>query len=358
MGMKRSLKNALFQSIHRSHLPRIARRSHGSVGAILALHRVRPPQREAFAPNGNLEITPEFLDQTIQQVRCLGFEIIGLDEMHHRLTSGRSSGRFVCFTLDDGYADNVHHAAPVFEASQAPFAIYATTGFLDRTAIFWWLLLEDIIRRETGVTLRIEGRDEHRRTATYEEKSKAFADFHDRFRNLPAKDCLATAKQFANDYGVDPARLCVDHSMTWDMARAITEGGLGTIEAHTVTHSALSRQEESDIRAEFEQCSSRIEEQTGYRPKHFACPFGDEMAADVREFDILKTLPILTSTTTRPGMLLPAHAEELTALPRLTLNGLYQSAGYVDVLLSGIGVFISRSIETLNSRPRLGEPRQ
>ncbi|MGI9494242.1 MAG: polysaccharide deacetylase family protein, partial [Geminicoccaceae bacterium] len=75
--------------------------------------------------------------------------------------------------------------------------------------------------------------------------------------------------------------------------------------------------------------------------KHFAYPFGDLTAARPREFDILNALPILTATTTTEGMLLPSHASELSALPRLTLNGYYQSPGYVDVLLSGVGAFLA-----------------
>lgn len=348
--MKTSLKNTLIQAIYRSRLSRIWPGAHAAgTGAILALHRVRPSRRNAFEPNRSLEITPEFLDQTIRQIRDLGLEIISLDAMHQRLQAGRSSGRFVCFTLDDGYADNFYHAAPVFEAHQAPFAIYATTGFLDGTALFWWILLEDVIRRELSVILQIEGAAEHRQTRTIEEKNEAFADFHRLFRALPAKACLAAAKRLADDYHIDPKALCADHGMTWDMARDLTRKGLGSIEAHTVTHLALSRQEPEDIRAEMDRCCFRIEEQTGRAPRHFAYPFGDALAAGMREFDIVGSMPILTATTMREGMLLPGEATALTALPRLTLNGYYQSSGYVDVLLSGIGVFISRSIKRLEA---------
>lgn len=349
MSMKTSLNSALIRSIHLSRLSKIWPSSLAGMGAILALHRVRPAESKAFEPNLTLEITPEFLDQTIRQIRELGLEIISLDEVHRRLTAGHSSKRFVCFTLDDGYADNYQYAAPIFEAYQVPYAIYATTGFLDRTALFWWILLEEGIRQETGVTVRFKDAEEHRSTVTIPEKTKAFADFHRLFRRLPAKDCLDAAKRFADDYAIDPEKLCADQSMTWDMAREIVGRGFGTIEAHTVTHLALSRQEPDEIADEMNRSCSRIEEQTGYRPKHFAYPFGDARAADTREFDIVNSLPILTATTTREGMLLPRNRAALTALPRLTLNGYYQSTAYVDVFMSGIGGFISRSLNGLKA---------
>jgi peptidoglycan/xylan/chitin deacetylase (PgdA/CDA1 family) len=335
------LKNALVQALHYSHLPRVWANSLAGTGAILALHRVRPRKAEAFEPNLSLEVTPEFLDQTIGQLRDLGFDIVSLDEVHERLKARRPTTRFVCFTLDDGYADNYHHAAPVFEANQAPFAIYATTGFLDGTALLWWLLLEEVIRRETSVALEIEGVIHRRKTATARAKSVAFADFHGLFRGLSAKACIATAKKFAARYRIEPRDLSARHGMTWDMARAITGGGLGTIEAHTVRHLALSRQEPEDIYADLAACRSRIEEETGRAPRHFAYPFGDADAAGPREFEMLRALPILTATTTKAGMLRPEEATMRTALPRLMLNGHYQSRAYVEVLLSGLHSLLS-----------------
>ncbi len=294
-----------------------------------------------------MEITPAFLDQTIRQVRDLGFEIIHLDEMYQRLKTGQPFKRFVCFTLDDGYVDNYLHAAPVFKAHEAPFAIYATTGFLDHTALFWWMLLEEVLRKETSVVLKVEGREEHRRTVTVEQKVEAFTDLHHLFRLLPANACLKAAKQLADDYGIDPSKLCADHSMTWDMAREITRGELGSIEAHTVTHLALSRQEPEDIDSEMARCCARIKEETGRAPKHFAYPFGDAGAVGRREVDLVGSRPILTATTTRGGMISPGDAAQLAALPRITINGYYQSAEYIEIVLSGIHNVISRSMKRL-----------
>ncbi|MEM7045783.1 MAG: polysaccharide deacetylase, partial [Pseudomonadota bacterium] len=87
---------------------------------------------------------------------------------------------------------------------------------------------------------------------------------------------------------------------------------------------------------------ARIAEKTGREPRHFAYPFGDAEAVTRRDVDLMASLPIATATTTRSDVLRPQHAQEFTALPRITLNGYYQSEGYVDLALSGLPSLIAR----------------
>lgn len=168
-------------------LPTLLAPFFAGVGAIIAMHRVRAADDAAFQPNLTLEVTPEFLDRTISHIKELGLDIVSLDEMLRRLQAGDFERRFVCFTLDDGYADNYTHAYPVFRAHQVPFSIYLTTGFLDHTALFWWLLLEDVIRRNDRVTLRIEGEEETRATGSLIDKERAFEAWQTRFAGFPQK---------------------------------------------------------------------------------------------------------------------------------------------------------------------------
>ena len=79
---------------------------------IFTLHHVRPEPEEprAFAPNRILEVAPQFLDAVLDQVQEAGLDVISLDQAVQRLKEG-DDRRFVCFTFDDGYRDNLEHAA-------------------------------------------------------------------------------------------------------------------------------------------------------------------------------------------------------------------------------------------------------
>ena len=55
----------------------------------------------------------------------------------------------------------------------------------------------------------------------------------------------------------------------------------------------------------------------------------------VREFALARSAGYKTAVTTRPGMIFAESGRHLTALPRVSLNGLWQDAGHLEVLLSG-----------------------
>jgi peptidoglycan/xylan/chitin deacetylase (PgdA/CDA1 family) len=78
-----------------------------------------------------------------------------------------------------------------------------------------------------------------------------------------------------------------------------------------------------------------IENELGVSPAHLSYPVGDCTSAAAREFEAARKLGFKTAVTTRPGVLFPDHADHLTALPRISVNGGFQRFRYLDVLLSG-----------------------
>lgn len=319
------------------------------VGAIFMLHHVRPREESnAFAPGRYLEITPDFLEQTILCARKLGRDIISLDEVHRRLVQRDFDRKFVCFTLDDGYLDNFDHAFPVFRKHAVPFSVYLATGLPAGTVALWWQVMEEVIADATAIDLAIDGRRFQRATATIGDKYRAFDELDRLVRSLSPSQLSSVFEQLCAAGKIEPTTRCRNGAMTWDMLRQLAASGLATIEAHTVNHVAVSKQTAEEVRAEMERCCDTIAKEIGRAPRHFAYPFGDPASAGPRDFQICRELGFLTATTTRKGVLFPQHGEHLCALPRVSLNGHYQSCRHVELFLSGVPFMLFNRFKRIN----------
>ena len=146
MSLRHKAFSAAFRAIALTRADRWGRGFAQGMGVILTMHHVRPARADGFQPNSLLEITPDFLDLTLRLIRDEGYDLVSLDEALARLRGFRPRPFFVALTFDDGYRDNLDHAWPVLAKHDAPWTMFVTTGFADRSARLWWLELEEAIR--------------------------------------------------------------------------------------------------------------------------------------------------------------------------------------------------------------------
>lgn len=324
-------------------------------GAIFMLHSVSPEAPPAFDPNGILRVTPAFLEEAILAVRRAGHDIVSLDEAARRLADPAPSRPFACFTLDDGYRDNLIHAYPVFKRHGVPFAIYIATDYADGTGDLWWIVLENALRKADHIAVTIAGEARRFVTDTAAAKSAAFRSLYWPLRSLPEPEMRAIVRQIAADAGYDPSSLCRDLILSWDEIRALAQDPLVTFGAHTKGHLALAKLPVDDAREEIRQSVARVEKELGVPCRHFAFPYGDASAAGPRDFDLAQALGLTTAVTTRKGNIGEAQRNGLCHLPRISLNGDYQKARYVSVLLSGVPFRLIDAAKSL-SGGRAGSP--
>jgi peptidoglycan/xylan/chitin deacetylase (PgdA/CDA1 family) len=311
----------------------------GGVGAILTLHHVRPPRDDKFQPNRLLEVTPIFLERLLRRLKRSRLDVISLDEMHRRFIENDFKRRFVCITADDGYKDFKRWAHPLFKQYELPYAMYIPTSFPDRIGELWWLALEYVVARNDRIGMVINGEQQYFDARSVGEKRELYDAIYGYLRSMKTEDELRkTVRDLCATYRVDIPEICRDLCMDWEEIAEIADDPLVTIGAHTVNHMMLKKvASDATVRAEMEMSRSVLEAALGKRPEHLAYPVGDPTSAGPREFRIASDLGFKTAVTTRPGVLFKAHADHLTALPRLSLNGEYQKQRYVKVLMSGAG---------------------
>jgi peptidoglycan/xylan/chitin deacetylase (PgdA/CDA1 family) len=336
VNLRNGVLRAGLEALYFSGAHRALRPYAGGVGAILTLHHVRPRRPGGFQPNRLLEVEPRFLENVIVHLKRHGVDFVNLDEMHRRLVRRDFLRRFVCFTFDDGYRDNLEHAWPILQRHEVPFALFVATSFQDQIGELWWVVLERVVAKASRIVIEIDGRSRFFDCPDVGGKRETFAQLYWWLRSLSdERDLRRAVRDLAVRYGIDPAAPCRELCMTWPEVAKLAADPLVTVGAHTVNHVMLRKWPAETARAEIRQCANVIEAALGRRPRHFAYPVGDATSAGPREFALVAELGFKTALTTRPGVLFPEHREHLAALPRVSLNGNFQALRFVDVLLSG-----------------------
>jgi peptidoglycan/xylan/chitin deacetylase (PgdA/CDA1 family) len=335
-SMKKSIVRAGLETLYFSGTHHLARPLFAGVGAILTFHRVRPAIDDPFQPNQLLEIEPGFLDQVVARLRADDIDIVDLDEVHRRLSQADLSRRFVALTFDDGYRDNRDYALPVLRRHAAPFTMHVPASFAEGTGTLWWIELERAIARLDRVELVMDGETRVFSCADPIAKQETIETIYWWLRDLPDEnDMRRIIREIAVEAGVDTSSICPEICMDWDELREFGKDPLVSFGAHTVNHVMVAKCSPDAVEYEMRGSAEAIERELGVRPAHFAYPVGDTAAAASRDFAIAEKVGFKTAVTTRPGVLFADHADYLTALPRISVNGGFQRLRYLDVLLSG-----------------------
>ena len=287
------------------------------MGLILMFHRVVTPRSLDFNPG--LAICSDSLDRILGYIRHRGWEIISLNQLHDRLANGSHRRPFVCFTFDDGYADNLTIALPIFRRHQAPLCVNVTVGYVNRTTPGWWDALGEMLWQRNEIEFSGSGQIERIKLGTWEEKVAAYQ----RLGLILYQDVTGGRSPLGSTWtlnGVDPQALSDRFFMTWKELQEFAQDPLVQIGAHTLTHPFLKQLRENEAGDEIEQSRRILKEKLGVEIEHFAYPFGTADACGQREFRLVRELKFKTAVTTRFCNIFPAHKEHLASLPRKSLS--------------------------------------
>jgi peptidoglycan/xylan/chitin deacetylase (PgdA/CDA1 family) len=304
--------------IYKFHIQKFFRPFYSGIGHVLAFHRVSESSK--YSITKALEVTPEYLESVIIFFLTEKIDIVSLDECHRRIATNGSSNRFVSFTFDDGYVDNLTHALPVFEKYEAPFSIFLTTGFPDHHAVIWWYLVEEFLMNHTEFAFKDNGKVYQFDIPTFQEKKAAFGELRRFLLSSDHNSFLPRIENILNGYYSDLYSLTRELALTWDQVRELSNHPLITIGAHTREHFSLKAVDESVFSSEIDDSIRIIEEKTGQPVTFFAYPYGTQNEAYTREYQYMNKTKITMSFTTVQGNVLRESAQHLHAIPRLSIS--------------------------------------
>ncbi len=349
MNLRNAAIRTGLEALYFSGMHRVLGPISAGIGTIFTLHHVRPARDDAFQPNALLEIEPEFLETLIEYLRYRKVDIVSLDEVHRRLREQDYRKRFVAFTFDDGYRDNLEHAWPILKKHGVPAALFIASSFPDRLGELWWVALERAVAATDRIAVEVSAASRFIDSDTPAAKARAYDELYWWLRGLADE---AEMRRFIKDlcerYGVDYLAPCAELCMTWKEIEVMAADPLITIGAHSVNHYMLRKWPADVVKKELTQSASVIEAALGRKPVDFAYPVGDPTSAGARDFELAKDAGYRLAVTTRPGVIFPEHREHMTALPRISLNGNFQALRYVDVLRSGVPFSLPRNFRRLD----------
>jgi len=108
-------------------------------GIVLLYHRVAGPRFDPML----LDVSPANFDAQLA-VLCESATVLPLGEFEALRRRGALPARAAAITFDDGYADNLHAAAPLLERHGLDATFFVTSGMVGSTREFWWDDLERV----------------------------------------------------------------------------------------------------------------------------------------------------------------------------------------------------------------------
>ncbi|SMO49738.1 Polysaccharide deacetylase [Saccharicrinis carchari] len=301
----------------------------GARGHILMFHRVVPKdQRKRIHNHLSLEITPEKLREIISFFIKHNYDVISLDQIEKYRQSNK---KFVVFSFDDGYKDNLLFAYPIFKEFGCPFTIFVQNSFPNGDAFIWWYLLEDFLLQQDNISIKTEKFTLEVSVDSIKKKEAVFYKIRDAINNgsLP----LDKFREILTKKGVDWKAQLKGYSLTWEEIISLSNDPLVTIGAHTVSHRALKSLSEEQAYAEILKSRDELELRLQKKVRHFAYPFGSRKEVSARDVMLVSQLGFDTAVTTILGNI--NKYQETTQLPRITINAL-TSLSVLKMQVSGL----------------------
>lgn len=241
-------------------------------GLILIYHRValleQDPQLLAVSP-GNFEAQIAFLSRH--------YHLIPLNRMVEALEAGQTPENSVAITFDDGYEDNFKFALPILEKYKAPATLFVTSGKIGSNLEFWWDELERTVLEKEGsgsLSFAINGKSFSFNANSPGGRRALYNSLHPLIKHLgyaERESLIARIIQWtaSGETGRETHR-----PLTAEQIRSMAASPCIEIGSHTVHHSRLSSETETDQWNEISQSRSILESLIEKPVTSFSYPFG------------------------------------------------------------------------------------
>ncbi len=182
-------------------------------------------------------------------------------------------------TFDDGYRNNLTHAAPLLAKHGVPAIVFLSTAYIGERRILWPTELVERLLVWPLPTIALPGGEAEEPMPSALEGRRALAKRIVRdAKRRPARESAEYLEFVRSHTRLDPGLAEQDlyAFLTWDEVRTLSRMGV-ELGAHSVHHSILSRLSPEDLRDELRESKARIEHELGSECFSMAYPNGTSL---------------------------------------------------------------------------------
>ncbi|MDC0661949.1 polysaccharide deacetylase family protein [Marinobacter sp. SS21] len=299
MSFKSVVKSSVVQLLAKKYLDDMARIFTPFLVPIFMLHRF------ADAKNNISGHDPEFVDGALRLLKHKGYTVLDLDEaVELVVTQPDNQFKVVCFTLDDGFDDQVNTAAEIFGNFSCVCTCFLITDFLDGVLWPWDSKLAHVINNLDSDRFSYSLFDESHTVAleTPAQRRQAIRQIWETIKRPEGGDVELLAMEVIRQSGETlPAEVPSPYRpVSWQRVRELEAKGV-RFGAHTRSHRILSRLDEEQSRNEIVGSHARLAQEVDRPSQVFCYPVGRSSDYSQREVATVEAAGYRAAVCAEPG---------------------------------------------------------
>ncbi len=281
----------------------------GHYATIYMIHRPRPL-------DGAYEgVSPALLEECIIYAKNAGFEFASVDDVIANALAKRKPNRpTLCFTLDDGYQDQLDQLVPVLLKHRCKPTLFAIVDMVDGNDWPWdsklsyaiWNTPESQLQFRFNDTLfdldfsQPDARRASRRRLTRFGKS------------LPAEQLASYVAALLTALRFEPSQAAPEayKPSTWESLRAAEQDGL-RIGSHACSHRVFAALTDNQVKHELQRANDLLTRELAAPSRVFCYPSGTLSDFSLRHTELVKETDFFVgAVTSMPGNINQAQIEQ------------------------------------------------
>jgi peptidoglycan/xylan/chitin deacetylase (PgdA/CDA1 family) len=228
------------------------------------------------------------------------YVVLSVEEIVDRMRRRALPRNALAITFDDGYRDNLTHAAPILARHGLPATVFLATGAIARAEPLWFDRLALAFKLTRASVLEVRGLAALP-LGTTAQRLAALTETLTRCKRMTSSDRRRTMEGVLLALNVTDERVLKKLMLSWDDVQALI--GLGiSIGAHTVSHPILSHLAPEEARSEIFGSAAMIEAVCGRAPRAFAYPNGRQDDYSEMVTAMVREAGFTCAVTTRFGV--------------------------------------------------------